>query len=90
MLGDVFGLPSFRHGQERVIGALLAETPRNALAVFPTRGRKSLCYQLPAMILGDAGEGVALVVSHVVSLMNDQVLYLSSRGIPAGAKLKLR
>ncbi len=62
---------------------LLADPPRNALAVFPTGGGKSLCYQLPAVVLGEAGEGVALVVSPLISLMNDQVHYLSSRGVPA-------
>ena len=82
-LGEAFGLSSFRPGQERVIGALLADPPKNALAVFPTGGGKSLCYQLPAVVLGEAGEGVALVVSPLISLMNDQVLYLRSRGIEA-------
>ena len=82
-LSGVFGLPSFRPGQDRVVGALLADPPRNALAVFPTGGGKSLCYQLPAVVLGEAGEGVVLVVSPLISLMNDQVLYLTSRGVSA-------
>ena len=83
MLRKVFGLSSFRPGQERVIDALLADPPRNALAVFPTGGGKSLCYQLPAVVLGEAGEGVALIVSPLISLMNDQVLHLRSRGVAA-------
>ena len=82
-LREVFGLPSFRPGQERVVDALLADPPRNALAVFPTGGGKSLCYQLPAVTLAEAGEGVTLVVSPLISLMNDQVLYLRLRGIKA-------
>ncbi len=82
-LREVFGLPSFRPGQRRVVDALLANPPRNALAVFPTGGGKSLCYQLPAVVLGEGGEGVALVVSPLISLMNDQVLYLRSRGVKA-------
>jgi len=72
-----FGLPSFRPGQRQVIDALLAG--RNALAVFPTGGGKSLCYQLPALLL----EGLTLVVSPLIALMKDQVDALASKGIAA-------
>lgn len=72
-----FGFDSLRDGQERVIRALL--DGRSALAVFPTGGGKSLCYQLPALML----EGLTLVVSPLIALMKDQVDALNSRGIPA-------
>jgi ATP-dependent DNA helicase RecQ len=83
ILGKVFGFEGFRPGQERVVGALLGEPPGSALAVFPTGGGKSLTYQLPALILGEAGEGVTVVVSPLVSLMKDQISFLRSRNIAA-------
>lgn len=73
-----FDLPSFRPGQEEVITTVLGGT--DALVVMPTGGGKSLCYQLPALIL----EGTALVVSPLIALMKDQVDVLRKRGI-AGA-----
>jgi ATP-dependent DNA helicase RecQ len=72
-----FGLEDFRPGQEQVIDALLAG--RSALAVFPTGSGKSLCYQLPALLL----DGVTVVVSPLIALMKDQIDYLTSRGIEA-------
>jgi len=72
-----FGFREFRAGQEPVISALL--DGRDALAVMPTGGGKSLCYQLPALVL----EGVTLVVSPLIALMKDQVDALQHRGIPA-------
>ena len=75
-----FLLDEFRPGQEAVVAALLAG--RSALAVFPTGGGKSLCYQLPALLL----EGVTLVVSPLIALMKDQVDGLLELGI-AAAKL---
>jgi len=72
-----FGFGEFRPGQEPVVSALLAG--RDALAVMPTGGGKSLCYQLPAMVM----EGVTLVVSPLIALMKDQVDTLERRGIPA-------
>ncbi|MEZ5300261.1 MAG: ATP-dependent DNA helicase RecQ [Verrucomicrobiales bacterium] len=72
-----FGLPAFRAGQRDVIDALLAG--RSALAVFPTGGGKSLCYQLPALML----DGLTLVVSPLIALMKDQVDALRARGIAA-------
>lgn len=72
-----FGHSSFRPGQERVIGALL--DGRSALALFPTSAGKSLCYQLPALLM----DGVTLVVSPLIALMKDQVEALRARGIAA-------
>ncbi|MEZ5102117.1 MAG: ATP-dependent DNA helicase RecQ [Thermoleophilia bacterium] len=72
-----FGYESFRPGQERVIEALLAG--RSALAVFPTGGGKSLCYQLPALLL----DGVTVVVSPLVALMKDQIDLLARQGVDA-------
>jgi ATP-dependent DNA helicase RecQ len=77
LLRQYFGLPSFRPGQREVIEALL--TRGAALAVFPTGGGKSLCYQLPALAL----EGVTLVVSPLIALMKDQIDSLRRLGIAA-------
>jgi ATP-dependent DNA helicase RecQ len=77
LLRSHFGFADFRPGQIPVIEALLAG--KAALAVFPTGGGKSLCYQLPALAL----EGVTLVVSPLIALMKDQIDFLSERGIPA-------
>jgi ATP-dependent DNA helicase RecQ len=76
-LRDVFGLESFRPGQAEVIRALLAG--RSAAAVFPTGAGKSLCYQLPALLL----PGITLVVSPLIALMKDQIDALEARGIAA-------
>jgi ATP-dependent DNA helicase RecQ len=76
-LRDVFGLGGYRPGQRQVVEALLAG--RSALAVFPTGGGKSLCYQLPAVVL----EGTCLVVSPLVALMKDQIDALAARGVAA-------
>jgi ATP-dependent DNA helicase RecQ len=78
LLQQRFGLESFRPGQREVIEALLSEGA--ALAVFPTGGGKSLCYQLPALVL----EGLTLVVSPLIALMKDQIDYLRRLGIRAG------
>src|SRR5205814_6195857 len=76
-LTDRFGLTAFRPGQEQVVDALLAG--RSALAVFPTGGGKSLCYQLPALLL----DGVTVVVSPLIALMKDQIDFLVQRGVEA-------
>jgi ATP-dependent DNA helicase RecQ len=77
LLRHHFGFDAFRPGQERVIGTLLEG--RAALAVFPTGGGKSLCYQLPALQL----PGLTLVVSPLIALMKDQIDFLTARGIRA-------
>jgi ATP-dependent DNA helicase RecQ len=77
VLRERFGFDQFRAGQEAVIAHLLAG--RSALAVFPTGSGKSLCYQLPALLL----EGLTVVVSPLIALMKDQVDFLQTRGIAA-------
>src|SRR3954447_16015051 len=77
LLADRFGFRGFRPGQEQVVDSLLAG--RSALAVFPTGGGKSLCYQLPALLL----DGVTVVVSPLIALMKDQIDFLAARGIAA-------
>lgn len=72
-----FGFSSFRDGQRPVIESILANHP--TLAVFPTGGGKSLCYQLPAVLL----EGLTVVVSPLIALMKDQVDALVSHGVAA-------
>lgn len=72
-----FGHAAFREGQEPVVRALL--DGRSALAVFPTGGGKSLCYQLPALLL----DGLTLIVSPLIALMRDQVDALTAKGISA-------
>ena len=72
-----FGLAAFRPGQREVISAVLAD--EDCLCVMPTGGGKSLCYQLPAV----AREGVTLVVSPLIALMQDQVAALQSLGLRA-------
>jgi len=77
LLRENFGYESLRKGQAEVIGSLMAG--RSVLAVFPTGGGKSLCYQLPALAL----EGLTLVISPLIALMKDQVESLTRRGIAA-------
>ena len=72
-----FGFDDFREGQRDVIGSILEG--KDAVVVMPTGSGKSLCYQLPAMIL----DGATLVVSPLIALMKDQVDALRSRGLPA-------
>ncbi|HPG86371.1 MAG TPA: DNA helicase RecQ [Spirochaetales bacterium] len=77
VLRDVFGYDSFRPLQLEIITAVLSG--RDALAVLPTGGGKSLCYQVPALILG----GTTLVVSPLIALMRDQVAALRAAGVEA-------
>ena len=79
VLKDVFGFESFRPGQEPVIDAVLGG--RDALAVMPTGGGKSLCFQVPALVRG----GLTVVVSPLVALMQDQVAALRLTGVAADA-----
>ena len=73
-LGRYFGYESFRPGQERVISSILAR--RDVLAVMPTGAGKSICYQVPALM----GSGLTLVVSPLISLMEDQTRALLAAG----------
>ena len=77
-LRQFFGFSAFRAGQQTLIDAVLSG--RDALGVMPTGGGKSLCYELPALLL----PGLTLVVSPLISLMKDQVMALRNAGIPAG------
>ena len=77
LLHHTFKLERFRPGQQAVIDSLLQG--QSALAIFPTGGGKSLCYQLPALLL----DGLTLVVSPLIALMKDQVDQLGRLGIGA-------
>jgi ATP-dependent DNA helicase RecQ len=77
ILQEHFGLTSFRQGQREVIDALRSDGA--ALAVFPTGGGKSLCYQLPAFLFS----GVTVVISPLIALMKDQIDALQQLGIAA-------
>lgn len=79
LLLDIFGYREFRAGQQDILQQVLAGG--DTLALLPTGAGKSLCYQLPALLF----EGITLVVSPLVSLMDDQVAALNQLGIPAGA-----
>jgi len=72
-----FGFETFRPGQEAIVRDVLAG--RDVLAIMPTGGGKSLCFQLPAVL----GNGVTLVISPLIALMQDQVRLLADNGIAA-------
>ena len=75
-LTKIYGYHSFRPGQQELVEGLLKG--RDVLGVMPTGSGKSLCYQIPAMVLN----GTTLVISPLISLMKDQVTALRLRGIP--------
>ena len=77
VLKTYYGYDTFRGGQESVIDALLSG--RDAVAIMPTGAGKSVCYQVPALLL----PGITLVISPLVSLMRDQVTQLVQMGVPA-------
>ena len=76
-LQNYFGFSDFKNGQREVIENLLHH--KSSAAIFPTGAGKSLCYQLPAMLL----PGLTLVVSPLLSLMKDQIDFLKDKNIPA-------
>ncbi|NRD78011.1 DNA helicase RecQ [Bacillus sp. BRMEA1] len=77
LLESYFGYHSFRNGQEQAIRSVLGG--RNTICVMPTGGGKSICYQIPALILS----GTTIVISPLISLMKDQVDALVQIGVPA-------
>lgn len=77
VLKETFGYDEFRHGQEEIINHVLNQ--ENVLGIMPTGGGKSICYQLPALVL----DNLTLVISPLISLMKDQVDALNLMGIPA-------
>lgn len=79
LLRQHYGYPDFRPPQRRVVDSVLAG--RDTLAILPTGGGKSICFQMPALVL----EGFTLVISPLISLMQDQVESAVARGIPAAA-----
>ena len=79
LLREVFGFDAFRPGQEEIVDAVAAG--RDVLAIMPTGGGKSLCFQLPALMRG----GVTVVISPLIALMRDQVRALRAAGVEAGA-----
>jgi len=79
LLRDVFGFDAFRPGQEEIVHTVA--TGCNTLAIMPTGGGKSLCFQLPALMR----DGVTVVISPLIALMRDQVRALRAAGVEAGA-----
>ncbi len=79
LLHSVFGFPDFRPGQAEIVQSVLQG--RNTLAIMPTGGGKSLCFQLPAL----CRDGVTVVISPLIALMRDQVRALRAAGVEAGA-----
>ena len=77
LLEGVFGIAKLRDGQQRVIDSVL--DGKDTLAIMPTGGGKSLCYQIPAKML----EGITVVVSPLISLMKDQLEKLEEIGVRA-------
>jgi ATP-dependent DNA helicase RecQ len=77
ILQQVYGYPEFREGQKMIITSLLAG--KDTLGIMPTGGGKSICYQVPSLLM----DGVTLVISPLISLMKDQVDALTALGVPA-------
>lgn len=79
LLRDVFGFDAFRPGQQDIVASVT--DGQNTLAIMPTGGGKSLCFQLPALVR----DGVTVVISPLIALMRDQVRGLREAGVAAGA-----
>ena len=79
LLRDIFGFSEFRPGQSEIIDAVVNK--KNVLAIMPTGGGKSLCFQIPALM----GEGLTVVISPLIALMRDQVRGLQAAGVAAEA-----
>lgn len=79
LLSSIFGFDAFRPGQAEIVDAVVAG--QDVLAIMPTGGGKSLCFQLPALVR----DGLTVVISPLIALMRDQVRALSAAGVCAGA-----
>ena len=77
LLRSVFGFDAFRPGQAEIVAAVCAG--RDVLAIMPTGGGKSLCFQLPAL----CRDGLTVVISPLIALMRDQVRALTAAGVAA-------